>query len=249
MISAVILTKNEESNIADCLKTLGFCDEIIVVDDNSEDTTVEIAKKAKEKVFTHSLENDFSKQRNFGLEKSSGDWVFFIDADERVSDGLAYEITQRLRDPERLHVGYVMQRVDYIWGKKLKHGEVGNVRLLRLVQKKAGKWEGDVHEKLRVHGSLGTLKNPLLHYPHPTVSEFLQDINLYTSLRAKQLYKQGVKANFWSVVIYPKAKFFVNYFLKMGFLDGVAGLVIALMMSFHSFLVRGKLWLLWQKNK
>ncbi len=249
MISAVILVKNEEKNIVDCIKGLRWCGEILVVDDNSTDKTVELAKKNGARVITHSLENDFSRQRNFGLLEAKGEWVFFVDADERVSESLAFEITNRIKEsPSEHYDGFFIRRIDNMWGKKLLHGETGNIKLLRLVKKTSGKWEGQVHEVWKTKGVLGELKNPISHYPHQTITEFLEEINFYTDIRAKELHKKGIKAHWWSVIVYPKAKFFLNYIIKMGFLDGIPGLVFAILMSFHSFLVRGKLWQLWQKK-
>ena len=250
MISAIILTKNEEKNIVDCIQGLKWCDEILVIDDNSTDRTVEVAKKLSVRVLIHSLDDDFSKQRSYGSQEAKGDWVFFVDADERVSESLAFEITNRIKEsPTESYDGFFIRRIDNMWGKKMLHGETGNIQLVRLVKKDSGKWEGRVHEAWKTKGVLGQLKNPLLHYPHQTVSEFLAEINFYTDIRAKELYKKGVKAHWWSVIVYPKAKLFLNYILKMGFLDGMPGHVFAITMSFHSFLVRGKLWQLWHKKQ
>ncbi len=243
MISAVVLTKNEEKNIVDCLESLSWCDEVIIVDDNSEDRTAEIAKKMGAKVFTRNLDNDFSKQRNYGLEKANGDWILFIDADERISKELKEEIKFKIKNDKV--DSYLIKRVDTIWGRKLKYGENGNIVLLRLARKNNGKWEGKVHEEWKVKGSVGEFKNSILHYPHPTISEFLKEINDYTDIRAKELSEKGIKSDFISILLYPTAKFLKNYFLKLGFLDNIQGLVFAIMMSFHSFLVRGKLWQLW----
>lgn len=251
MISAVVLTKNEEKNIVDCLETLAWCDEVLVIDDNSEDRTVEIAQKMRASVFVRSLNNDFSKQRNFGLQKAKNDWVLFVDADERVSAELCAEISDAISSQiwrKQNLCGFYTKRRDFMWGKELKHGEVGSIKLLRLAKKDAGVWEGAVHEEWKIKGKTDKLKNPLLHYPHQTIAEFLQEINFYTTLRAQELYQQGVKVRWWEIILYPKAKFFYNYFIKMGFLDGLPGFIFALIMSFHSFLVRGKLWLLWKKH-
>jgi len=259
MISTVVLTKNEEKNIVDCLESLLWCDEIIVIDDNSEDRTVEIVQNSKLraqnyssklKIYKRSLNNDFATQRNYGLSKANGDWVLFVDADERVPEALASEIINLIRltgsgQISNEYNGFYIKRRDFMWGKELKHGETGNIYLLRLAKKNKGKWEGRVHEEWKIEGRIGTLKNHLDHYPHPTISEFLSDINFYTDLRAKELFEKGLRSNFISILFYPTAKFLSNYFLKLGFLDGMQGLAFAIMMSFHSFLVRGKLWHLW----
>ena len=248
MISAIVLTKNEEHNIADCLKSLSFCDEIIVVDDDSTDNTVELAKKHHATVFSHTLSQDFSQQRNFGLSKATGDWVLFVDADERISENLKQEILQVTSQKNNTVEGYFVKRFDHVWGKLLSHGEIGTLRLLRLVKHNRGTWKGHVHETLTVKGTTSTLKNPLIHYPHPSVTEFLEAINIYSTIRANELHEKRVRANTVQIVLYPLGKFLQNFIFRLGFLDGTAGLVFASIMSFHSFLVRGKLWLLWQKK-
>lgn len=248
MISAVILTKNEEENIERSLQSLSWCDELLVIDDNSEDKTVEIAKKRGAKVYTRSLKGDFAAQRNYGLEKAKGDWVLFVDADEKVTSTLWYEIMQYTNNPINEYAGFYIKRIDNIWKKELKHGEIGNIKLLRLAKKDAGRWEGKVHEVWKIKGKTLTLNNSLLHFPHASVAKFLKEINVYTDLRAEELFKKKRKVYWWSIILYPKAKFIVNYMFRGGFLDGMPGLVFALMMSFHSFLVRAKLWTLWHKN-
>jgi len=247
MISVVILTKNEENNIAACLDSLAWCDEKIVIDDHSSDKTVEIAKEKGAIVYTRILGDNFSDQRNYGIEKAQGDWILYIDADERVSSALWYEIMQHTSESIDDANGYYIKRQDTMWGKVLKHGEVGNIVLLRLAKKNTGKWEGRVHEQWKVRGKTTLLKNPLDHYPHPTVAEFLREINYYTDIRAEELHKKNIKSSLLSIIIYPKSKFILNYFFKRGFEDGLAGFVFAMMMSLHSFLVRSKLWLLWQE--
>lgn len=247
MITAIILTKNEEKNISDCIKSLSWCDEILVVDDNSEDKTQDIAKSLKAVIYEHALSN-FSDQRNFALEKAKSEWALFIDADERISPALCFEIMQHINDPTEHIAGFYMRRKDILWGKELNHGESSTIKLLRLAKKNSGKWSGDVHEKWDIAGNTNTLINPLYHYPHQSVGEFLSEINYYTDLRALELFKQQTRTGWVSIIIYPKVKFILNYVLRLGFLDGIPGLVNALMMSFHSFLVRGKLWLLWENQ-
>jgi glycosyltransferase involved in cell wall biosynthesis len=248
MISVIIITKNEENNISACLDSVSWSDEKIVIDDHSTDKTVEIARKKGAKVYVRTMGNDFSDQRNYGIEKAQGDWIFFIDADERVSSALWYEIMQHTSESIDDCNGFFIKRQDTMWGRILKHGEVGNIVILRLAKKGTGKWEGKVHEKWKIHGKTQLLKNPLDHFPHPTVSNFLREINYYTDIRAEELYNKKIKSNWLSIIIYPKSKFILNYFFKRGYLDGLPGFVFAMMMSLHSFLVRAKLWFLIQKN-
>jgi len=170
----------------------------------------------------------------------------FIDADERLTPELRAEINDFLIEEKKKPKfnGMYIKRKDMLWGKLLEHGETGNISLLRLARKDSGKWIGKVHETWDVEGETEVFENYMLHLPHQTISEFLQEINMYTSLRAKELFEHNQRASLFQIIFYPKAKFFVNYFLKLGFLDGMEGLVFAIIMSFHSFLVRAKLWAL-----
>ena len=174
--------------------------------------------------------------------------MLFIDADERVSSALWYEIMATINTPFDNYSGFYLKRRDVMWGKELRHGETGNIKLLRLARKDAGKWQGRVHEVWKIKGKTATLNNPLSHFPHQSVAEFLREINHYTDIRANELFEKKIAVYWWEILLYPKAKFLFNYIFRGGFLDGLQGLVFALMMSFHSFLVRSKLWLLRQKK-
>ncbi len=265
MISAIVLGHNDEEILTRCLSRLLWCDEVIVIDDASGDGTRAIAKQLGAKVYVRRLYDDFAAQRNFGLAKAKGKWVLFVDSDEVVTEELAKEIrdlTQRVIPSyagiQSIEAGsptgtgmtecgaYFIKRRDFLWGRELKHGETGNVRLLRLARKDAGKWVQPVHEIWNVDGAVGQLVHPLLHYPHPNVVQFLDEVNRYSTLYTNYLHARGVREPLWAIVVKPVTKFFVNYIWRLGFLDGTAGLVVALMMSFHSFLVRGKLWLLYR---
>jgi glycosyltransferase involved in cell wall biosynthesis len=276
MISAVILTHNDEKSLLRCLKGVSWCDEVIVIDDESTDNTEVVAKECGANVYTRALRDDFAAQRNFGLEKAKEEWVLFVDSDEVVPNELAGEIQSLLssrgsaswrrrgdlfglpagkagiaspseRSRNDIVNGYFIKRSDWWGGRWLRHGEMGNVKLLRLARKDAGKWEQPVHEQWKVNGFVGGLASPLLHYPHSNVAQFLDEINRYSTVYARFLYSQGVKEPVWYIVAKPFAKFFINYFRRFGFLDGTPGIIVALMMSFHSFLVRSKLWHLRQK--
>ena len=247
-LSVVILAKNEESNIHDCLEGLKTVDEVIVIDDHSTDRTLEVIKSLGMRnvsIVTRGLSHDFAEQRNHGLSIVKNDWVLFVDADERISHELLAEIDKKIQDTDIK--GFWIKRKDVLWGKELKHGEVGNIRFIRLGRSNSGKWSRSVHEVWNVNGKTEVLDNSLMHYPHQTVREFLAEINTYSTLRANELHRNHEKPSLFQIVAYPKAKFFVNYFLKLGILDGIPGFVFAVMMSLHSFLVRSKLWKLSQK--
>lgn len=241
-ITAIVLTKNEEANLTQCLERLTFCDEIIVVDDFSTDRSLQTAKNFGVKVYQRKLNDDFAAQRNFGLAKAKSDWVLFIDADERVSPVLRDEIVQKTKEAQVSTRGFYLKRNDILWGKTLQHGETGNAKFVRLARLDAGKWSRPVHETWQVKGKPATLKNPLLHFPHQSLREFLDDINYFSTLHARANLKEGKAANLAKMMFWPKLKFIQNYFLKLGFLDGTQGFVMALLMSLHSFLSWGKLW-------
>jgi len=244
-ITAVVLAKNEEKNIEKCLKSVSWCDEIIVIDDCSTDQTVHFAKKFNAKIYKHSLNNDFSQQRNFGLEKANGDWVFFVDADEVVSLKLAEEIKEKNKNSEIN--GYFLKRIDFFEGKWLKYGEIGGVKLLRLARKNSGKFERKVDEIWRISGKTKILKNPLLHFSHESLEQLLGNICHRSELNAEEFISQIKYFSFFEW-LKPLAKFIQNYFFKLGFLDGLPGFVFAVLMSFHSFLVRGRIYLFYQKK-
>ena len=247
MISAVILTHNNQEMIGDVLETLKWCDERIIVDDNSTDKTLEVVKPYSATVLQHALADDFAKQRNVGLAKAKGEWVLFVDSDELVSSKLRDEILEVIKR-DSMTVGYYISRKDFLFGRELKYGETANVKLLRLARRTAGIWERAVHETWNIQGPVASLTTPLLHYPHSSVSEFLAQINRYTTINARVFYNEGRRVSVWKIIAYPKMKFIQNYIFRLGFLDGVAGFVVAMMMSFHSFLTRGKLWELQQKK-
>ena len=241
MITAVVLTKDEAINIQRCLNSLKWCDEIIIIDDNSEDGTIQLAKRLITRYVNRSLCNNFSSQRNFGLKEARNKWVFFVDADEEVSTELANEIQQAIKNIE--FKGFRLHRHDYLWGRKLTHGDIGRFNYVRLGRKGAGQWQRKVDEIWEINGRVGQLKNPLIHYPHQTMTEFLEEINFKSSLNAEQLYDEGKKTRLvdWGK---PLATFVRSWIIKGGFLDGMQGFNVALLMSLHSFLVRSKLYLL-----
>ncbi|HEX8965971.1 MAG TPA: glycosyltransferase family 2 protein [Patescibacteria group bacterium] len=247
MITAVILTKNEGKNIETCIKSLQWCSEVVVLDDYSVDNTVAIAKKLGAKVIKEKLHNDFSMQRNIALSFVSNEWVLFVDADEEVSRILADEIKKKILTENEIN-GYYIKRQDTLWNKKLHFGENKDAWLLRLGKTGKGKWKGKVHETWEIKSPVGYLENVLDHYPHQTIKEFFEEINFYTTLRSEELYNNKIKTSWLQILFYTKGKFFQNYIIKLGFFDGIRGFISAVIMAYHSYLVRAKLWLLWNKK-
>lgn len=220
MISVVILTTDKNSVSKKTLDSLFFADEIIYIP----------------------VKDDFAQARNEGMGKAKNEWILFVDSDEEVSRELATEISHlRFEMP-----AYFIPRRDFFWGTELKYGETNTARttgIIRLVRKGSGRWVGKVHEVFQTTKQAERLTGFINHYPHQTIATFLESINNYSTLRAQELYSKGIRTNIFQIILYPLGKFWYTYLLKLGFLDGPAGFVYSFMMSFHSFLVRSKLYL------
>lgn len=251
-ITLLLLTHNSSESLIKNYNWLDKCpniNEIIAIDDISTDNTQNILKKLVSKTrqiktFQQALEQDFSSQRNFGIKKSSNNWILWLDSDEIPSKKLI-KFIKNFNRPK--YNNYSFKRIDYFIGKKLEWGETGNIHFTRLFNKKYGKFIGKVHEIWKSSKPTLVLNLPIIHRSHTTLKGFFEKINFYSSIRAQELYDQKIESNLFHIILYPKIKFIQNYFFKFGFLDSTAGIIFALGMSFHSFLVRAKLWHLWQQ--
>lgn len=245
-VSVVILTKNEEINIEDCMKSVLFADELLVIDDNSKDNTVDLAKEFGARVIGRALNEDYASQKNFALREAKYNWVMFIDADERVTKELEKEILTEIKSKK--YSKYQFKRMDLFLGKWLKYGDVGAYRDIRLIKKGSGRWLRRVHEYFETEGEVGNIENPIHHYSHPTIGKLVKSVNRWSGWHAKANREEKKHSNIIKIVFWPKLKIFDNYILKFGFLDGVHGFVFSIFMSFHSFLAWSSLWLS-QKKK
>lgn len=184
--------------------------------------------------------NGFADKRNKAQSNAKGDWVLFVDDDEIVSRGLAKEIIESIKT--NIYSGYFIKRIDTVFNKELKYGETGKVKIVRLAEKKSGKFVRSVHETWNINGQLGILKNHLYHIKDSFVSEFIGRVCFYGPLDANSLNKEGKKFSYFKLFVYPLAKFLNNYFVKLGFLDGLSGLFLAYFMSVQSLSVRVFQW-------
>ncbi|MEI8232699.1 MAG: glycosyltransferase family 2 protein [bacterium] len=191
---------------------------------------------------------DFAGARNAELSKAKTPWVFFVDKDEKITPALKAEILQAVSSKPYAFDAYYVPRLDTFLGQELTHGETGRAKFIRLAKKDFGSWQRPVHEVWQGKGKIGSLKNPLLHAPHASISTFLEKINRYSTIEAQYRYEQGIKSSLAKIFFYPIVKFKWNYLFKLGILDGVPGTILAMMMSFHSYLTWTKLYLLWQTN-
>ncbi|MEJ2722609.1 MAG: glycosyltransferase family 2 protein [bacterium] len=237
-ISSVIITFNEEKNIARCVGSVApFSDEVIVVDSNSTDRTVEIAKGLGARVFTNPWPG-YGRQKQWALEKATRPWVFSIDADEVVSPELAAEI----QSLDFSRDGYEMPRAVWYLNRWIRHGVWYPGYILRLFRRDKGSFSDDpLHELVRVKGRIGRLRGDLLHYTYRDINHHLAKMNEFTTIAARQMFEDGRRAGVLQIAAYPFLEFLKVYVSKRGFLDGLAGFVIAAFHAFYVFLKYAKL--------
>lgn len=241
-LSAVVLTKNAEMHVADCLKSLNWADEILVIDCGSSDCTVELAQLAGAKVVYNPWPG-FAAQRNFALDLCTNDWVLMIDVDERVSKALAEEIKEVLtREALRDIVGYSIPRQNYFWGRWMR-GDYPD-RHFNLFRRSAGRFKDiAVHEVVELQGSTIKLKNPLIHYPYKNLAHFVDKMNWYSTLGAQEKIRRGQSFSLLRMFSNPISAFVKMYIIKGGFRDGIPGFVFAVTYSFYTFMKYAKLYL------
>lgn len=234
-ISVCIICFNEGHNIGRCLESCSWADEIIVVDSMSQDNTAEIARHYTDTVFIRPW-TGYVDQKNFALSEAHGDWVLSVDADEEVTTSLRKEILAEIRRAEAQD-GYRIRRRSFYQGRWINHSGFYPDRQLRLFRRERGRWIGGrVHERLEIKGSIGELKSDLLHYPYKgTISGQLQTVNDFSGLLAKDMYERGKRYHFLLLLTRPLLKFLEVYLLKLGFLDGLAGLIIASTSAYAMF--------------
>lgn len=240
-ISAFIICMNEERNIARALKSVSFCDEILVIDSGSTDKTIDIAKSHGAKVIERPWPG-YVEQKRFGLEQCSGDWVLNIDADEEVSAELKDEIIRAAASGSEL-AGYGLSRVVFYLGKWWRKGGWYPEYRLRLLKRSAASWGGEnPHERAIVAGPTGRLKGELRHYTYDNMTHHIRSLNNFAETAAQSMHKRGRRFNIFSLLIRPPARFIKFFLLKKGFLEGFPGLLVAFFETWYVFLKYAKLW-------
>lgn len=250
-ISLVVITLNEEKKLEACLRSAkNLVSEMIVVDAQSQDSTVEIARKYKARVFKRKWTN-FSDQKNFANSKARFPWILSLDADERISPELNREIQaiiQQKKEPECS--AFSMPRLTYYLGRWIRHSGWYPDRKIRLFKKNKVFWEGEyVHEKLVVDGEIRKFKAPIYHFTYENIQEHMERINIFSELGAQKLYARQKKTGWYHLTLVPFFRFFKSYFLKAGFLDGFPGLVISVLHSYAVFARYAKLREIWKKGE
>ena len=235
-LAVLILTYNEEANIADCIQSAAFADEIVVVDSGSTDKTVELATSLGAHCVYKPMRDGFAAQRNFALTQTNLEWVLFLDADERITPALAEEIRWTVTAGDRQ--SYEILRVNVMFGRPLQHGVYQPDWSLRLYPRDAVEWEGVVHEQAKVSVSVRRLRHNMFHYTYTNWERYFFKFNQYTTMMAEQMQRQGKQARFWQdIVLRPYIAFFKMFVIKKGFLDGRLGFTLSV---FHFFYTMAK---------
>lgn len=246
-ISALAITLNEEENIEKYLENLHFADEIILVDSNSTDRTVELASKhPKVQVYLRKFDN-FSSQKNYAISLAKNDWVVFFDLDEEVTKDLTAEILTTVKNPH--NIAYFVKRDYHFMGKRIKYSGFQSDDVIRLFNKKYCRYNDNlVHELLIADGPTGKLKNAVPHYTYKSLDHYTGKLHQYSELQAKMLFGKGKKPNLYHFLFRPFYRFWYQYIIRLGILDGKEGFVLAYINAFSVFKRYVNLWILHQKT-
>ena len=241
-ISACVTAGNEEQKIRRCLQSLTWCDEIIVVDSFSTDRTVDISREFTERVYQHEWLG-YIGQKNLIRGMATHPWVLFLDADEEVSPELRDEILEQLEGGRPSYFGYRFPRTVFYLGKWIRHGEWYPDLKLRLFRKDHGRSAGqEPHDHVLVDGPVKTLKSSLHHYTYDDIRDHLETVNRFSTITAQEKRLHGDRFRMVDILFRPLFRFLKAYFLKLGFLDGMQGLIIAMVSAYGVFMKYAKLW-------
>jgi glycosyltransferase involved in cell wall biosynthesis len=238
-LAAVLITRNEAARLERCLDSIAWADEIVIVDSESTDRTVAIARARGANVYSRPFD-DFARQRNWALGKAQHDWVLQVDADEEVPAALRDEIQAVLRRGPDADA-YTLPRLNIVFGKPLRHGGQWPDRLVRLFRRSRTHYAGEIHERVVVDGAVGALASPLTHYGTSTIDEYLGKLRRYTEIEARAMAQRGQRAGVVHLAVLPLASFVRGYVLRRGFLDGYVGFLVAALAAFYVFVKYARL--------
>jgi glycosyltransferase involved in cell wall biosynthesis len=244
-LSVIIITKNEEANIEKCLKSVLWADEIILIDDDSTDKTVDIASQYQQvRIFHKKMKEGFGPQKQFALEQTHNDWILSIDADERITAEGRKEIMDKILSDDC--DGYYFRRKNFVFGKFINDFQPKNLRLFKRTKGKFS--NARVHESVLLDGKIGTMEEPIIHYSRATrsISDYINTLNLYTSLSAQDLYSRGKRITIRTIpiffILHPLYLFFRLLFLKGHWKDGATGVILSFMRVLDGVVNYIKLW-------
>jgi len=246
-LSIIIITKNEEAQIKDCLESVRFADEIILVDSGSTDKTLSIARAYATRI----IETDwkgYSGTKMIALEAATGDWILWLDADERVQPSLQEEIQEVTKTGAV--AGYYIARKAIFLGRWIKHCGWYPGYVIRLFKKEGARFsENLVHESVYIDGPAAHLKSPLIHYTDTSLDHYFIKFNKYTTLAARELFQSNYSCHLTDLIGRPIYSFIKMYIIKRGFLDGVQGLILCILSACYVFTKYAKLWHYREQNK
>ncbi|MFH0779199.1 MAG: glycosyltransferase family 2 protein [Candidatus Eisenbacteria bacterium] len=247
-LTVIVPTFNEEKNIADCLESVGWADEVLVVDSFSTDSTVSICKSHGARILQHEYVNS-AAQKNWALPRAANRWVLIVDADERVSGELKEDVFSHLERGPELD-GYWVRRRNVFMGRPVRFCGWQRDKVLRFFNREAGRYEEKrVHAEVELRGRGGFLRGHLFHDSYTDFSSYLRKLDRYTDWGAQDAAKRGVRFPVARLLFRPPARFFRMYLLQLGFLDGVRGLVICALAAMSVFVRYAKLWRLSLKQR
>ena len=246
-LTVIILAKNEEQNIVDCINSAKFADDILVIDDFSKDRTVTLAQELGARVIQHGLDGSWEQQKNFAIKESQGEWIFFLDADERISEELAKSMQDAINNPEK--GSYLVQRENKFHHNEATHGVLRPDWVLRLCPRDGAMVLGNVHEKLTSPYDESNLKGILYHYTYDNWDQYFRKFNQYTSLLAIQYQERNKKVSFVKDIIFrPLWAFIKMYILHGGFKDGKMGYILSVNHYFYTMTKYVKLYYLYKSG-
>ena len=241
-LGVVVITKDEASNIAECLDTVKWADEMIVVDAQSTDKTADIARTYTELVYIRPWPG-FGRQKNFGIDQARSDWILILDADERVEQALAEEILEMLSSPPSDAAAFRVPRQNYFYGQWVRWGGAYPDYQIRIFRRGLATYNDiAIHENLLVEGQVQTFSSPLKHYTERHITDHFRKFNLYTSLAASEKRKSCHSVAWHHLICHPFVIFFKTYVLKRGYRDGTRGVIFAVFASLYTFVKYAKLY-------
>jgi glycosyltransferase involved in cell wall biosynthesis len=240
-LSVYMITYNNEETIERALKSVTWANEIVIVDSFSNDRTVEIGRKFTDKIFQRKWPGH-RDQYQYAADLTTHDWIMFVDADEEVSPELAEEIRKELSgEVERVDGLFVYRRTFYL-GRWIRYGGWYPDGEIRVYRRNKGRWEGGLHARVVVEGTVKSLKNQYLHYTYRNISDQIQTIDKYSGIAAGDMIQKGERFSLFKLLLHPPFRFIKEYFFKLGFRDGLPGLVIVISTMYYVFIKYAKLW-------
>ena len=240
-LTVIIPTYNEEGTIGDCLASVGFADEVLVVDSFSTDGTVRLAREAGARVLQHEYVYS-ARQKNWAIPQAAHEWVLLVDSDERVTAPLRDEILALLESGPK-HDGYWILRANHFLGRRMRRCGWGTDRVIRLFRRDVSRYQDrEVHAEIELPGPLPVLRHPLEHHSFRSFRQYWRKLQLYSEWGAAQMYKEGRRAGALQILGRPVTRFIKMYVIRLGFLEGVHGLVLSLLGAFTVYLKYARLW-------